>query len=111
MTRLKRLRTADDVPMAVEYSVIPVEVLPSPDFPGGSLYEALEAIGHVPARALQRMRADVADAEEAELLGLAPGAPVLETERRCFLETGQPFEYSRSRYRGDAYDFLVELQR
>lgn len=111
VTRLKRLRTADETPMAIEYSVIPVEVLPGPDFPGGSLYAALEARGHVPSRALQRMRADVADDEEASLLGVAVGAPVLETERRCFLETGQPFEYSRSRYRGDIYDFLVELQR
>lgn len=111
VSRLKRLRTADDMPMAVEYSVIPVEFLPNPDFAGGSLYQALEARGHVPARALQRMRADVADGEEAALLGLPAGAPVLETERRCFLETGQAFEYSRSRYRGDMYDFLVELQR
>jgi GntR family transcriptional regulator len=109
--RLRRLRTADGTPMAIEFSVIPTDVLPEPDFPGTSLYAALEALGHVPSRALQRMRSDIASSDEARLLGVAVGAPLLETERRCFLESGQPFEYSRSRYRGDAYDFLVELSR
>lgn len=109
--RLRRLRTADDRPMAIEQSVIPTAFLPSPQFDGSSLYAALEARGHQPARALQRMRADIALEEEAELLGIAPGAPLLETERRCFLESGEAFEYSRSRYRGDAYDFLVEIQK
>jgi GntR family transcriptional regulator len=108
--RLRRLRTADDTPMAIENAVIPTEFLPTPALVVDSLYHAIEARGHSPARALQRMRAVVANLEEAALLGVPRGAPLLETERRCFLETGQPFEFSLSRYRGDAYDFLVELQ-
>ena len=109
--RMRRLRTADGTPMAIELSVIPTDVLPSPDLVETSLYSAIESRGHVPTRALQRMRAVIADAEEARLLDVRPGAPLLETERRCFLDNGKPFEFSLSRYRGDAYDFLVELHR
>lgn len=109
--RLNRLRTADAEPMAVELSVVPAEFLPDPDLVTTSLYEALEALGHEPVRALQRLRSAVAGTEEARLLGLSRGAPVLEIERRCFLAGGRAVEYCRSRYRGDRYDFLMELQR
>lgn len=109
--RLRRLRTADGQPMALELSIVPAAYLPSPDLVEASLYGVLEARGHSPVRALQRMRAVVAGASEAKLLGLQPGAPILEIERRVFLEGGQTVEYCRSLYRGDTYDFLVELHR
>jgi GntR family transcriptional regulator len=109
--RLHRLRTADGVPMALERSVVPRAYLASPDLIAASLYVALEAAGHTPVRALQRIRSDVATPEEARLLAIASGAPLLDVERRCFLADGAAVEYCRSRYRGDTYDFMVELQR
>ena len=109
--RLHRLRTADGTPMAIEFSVVPGEFLPSPGLVQASLYATLEGRGHEPVRALQRMRSAIAGAEEATLLGLARGAPILEIERRCFLANGRTIEFCRSRYRGDRYDFLMELQR
>ena len=109
--RLHRLRLADRVPMAIEYSVLPAEFLPSPDLIEGSLYVTLDQRGCQPVRALQRVRADVATAHEARLLEIETGAPILEMERRCSLENGRVVELTRSRYRGDAYDFMVELAR
>ncbi|QEN90477.1 GntR family transcriptional regulator [Labrys sp. KNU-23] len=109
--RLHRLRLADRVPMAIEYSVLPAEFLPSPDLIEGSLYVTLDRRGCQPVRALQRVRADVATAHEARLLEIETGAPILEMERRCSLENGRVVELTRSRYRGDAYDFMVELAR
>jgi GntR family transcriptional regulator len=109
--RLKRLRTADGSPMALECSVVPTRFLPDPGLVEGSLYAALEQQGTVPVRALQRMRATVASALEAEQLGVRPGAPLLDMERRCFNEADQPVEFCRSLYRGDLYDLLVELSR
>jgi GntR family transcriptional regulator len=108
--RLHRLRTADGVPMALERSIVPRAYLRSPDLVADSLYAALEAAGHSPVRALQRIRSDVAMPEEARLLGISPGASLLDVERRCFLADGAAVEYCRSRYRGDTYDFMVELQ-
>ena len=109
--RLKRLRTADDVPMALEFSVVPAAFLPDPSLVEDSLYAALEKRGVIPVRALQRMRATVAAPDEAARLRVAPGAPLLEMQRRCFNDAGQPMESCRSLYRGDAYDFYVELVR
>ncbi|WP_448952994.1 GntR family transcriptional regulator [Labrys neptuniae] len=109
--RLHRLRLADRVPVAIEYSVLPAEFLPSPDLIDGSLYVTLERRGCQPVRALQRVRADVATAHEARLLETQTGAPILEMERRCSLDNGRVVELTRSRYRGDAYDFMVELAR
>jgi GntR family transcriptional regulator len=60
-------------------------------------------------RALQRLRAIAFTAEQARLLHLLPGTPGLYIERRGFLRDGRVVEFSRSYYRGDAYDFVAEL--
>ena len=70
---------------------------------------ALEATGNRPVRALQRLRAALCDAERAALLGVEVGAPVLYIERRGFLADGRVIEATTSWYRGDAYDFVAEL--
>jgi GntR family transcriptional regulator len=109
--RLHRLRTADEVPMAIEFSIIPTEFLPSPELVSDSLYAVLQQRGCMPSRALQRLRSDVATPEEATMLQVATGAPILEMERRCSLDNGRVVEFTCSRYRGDAYDFMIELVR
>lgn len=107
--RFRRLRFGGDRPLALEYTVVPQAVLDGPESVEESLYEALAKIGHRPSRALQRIRAVAVDAESARLLHLKPGAACLEIERRAFLPDGRAVEFTRSIYRGDAYDFAVEL--
>lgn len=109
--RMKRIRTADGVAIAVETSSVPVRFIPSADMVGDSLYQALEARGFLPQRAVQRMRSRPASAEDAQHLHCEAGAPLLMTERRCFLGDGQIVEYCESRYKGDVYDFVFELTR
>jgi GntR family transcriptional regulator len=60
-------------------------------------------------RALQRLRAVLFTAERARLLGVPDGSPGLLIERRGFLRDGRPVEFTQSYYRGDAYDFVAEL--
>ena len=107
--RFHRIRFADDLPMALEYSTVPGFSLPSAEAVDASLYEALAAAGHRPSRALQRLRAVLFTTEQAELLGVQTGAPGLLIERRGFLKDGQVVEFTQSYYRGDAYDFVAEL--
>jgi GntR family transcriptional regulator len=107
--RFHRIRFADDQPMALEYSTLPGFALPGLDVVGHSLYEALDAAGHRPVRALQRLRAVLFNADQAKLLGVEIGAPGLFIERRGFLEDGRAIEMTHSWYRGDAYDFVAEL--
>lgn len=107
--RFQRIRYADGLPMALEYSTVPASSLPSLEAVEASLYQALDANGQRPTRALQRLRAVLFSAEQAELLGVAAGAAGLLIERRAFAPNGQTVEVTQSFYRGDAYDFVAEL--
>jgi GntR family transcriptional regulator len=107
--RFQRLRLADERPMALEYSTIAGYCLPSITAVEDSLYTALDAAGHRPTRALQRLCATAFEAKEANLLQVDPGHAGLLIERRSFLKDGRPAELTVSYYRGDAYDFVAEL--
>lgn len=107
--RFHRVRYADGLPMALEYSTVPGYCLESLDAVDASLYEALEQAGHLPVRALQRLRAINFSAEQAEALDVAPGDAGLFIERRGFLVDGRNAEFTQSFYRGDAYDLVAEL--
>jgi GntR family transcriptional regulator len=107
--RFNRIRLADDERMALEFSTIAGSCLASVDDVGSSLYEALERTGCRPVRALQRLRAVPFGAQHAKMLGVDTGQPGLLIERRGFLGDGRVVEFTRSYYRGDAYDFVAEL--
>jgi GntR family transcriptional regulator len=107
--RFHRIRFADDAPMALEYATILAACLPSVDAVESSLYAALERAGHRPVRALQRLRAVLFNAEQAELLKGREGDAGLLVERLGFLADGRAAEFTQSYYRGDIYDFVAEL--
>jgi len=107
--RFHRIRFADDVPMALEYATILASCLPSLDAVESSLYTALERVGNRPVRALQRLRAVLFTAEQAELLQAQEKDPGLLVERLGFLNDGRAAEFTQSFYRGDIYDFVAEL--
>lgn len=107
--RFHRIRFADDAPMAVEYATVLGSCLPSIDAVESSLYEALERTGNRPVRALQRLRAVLLAAEQAELLKANEKDAGLLVERLGFLKDGRAVEFSQSYYRGDIYDFVAEL--
>lgn len=110
--RLRRLRTADGVPMALETSRIPCDIAPGLavyDLTDSSLYEILATeYGICLDGGEQSLEAALAGPEEVELLGMTPGAPVLALTRTA--TTGlRPVEYVTSTYRGDRYRFRVSL--
>jgi GntR family transcriptional regulator len=107
--RLSRLRLANDLPMAVEHSVVPRRYIDDPDMVGASLYDALVARGFKPMRGLQRLRAVLLADADAMLLGVEPKSPALYIQRVAFLADGRCVEFTRSYYRADTYDFVSEL--
>ncbi len=111
LVRLRRIRTGDGRPIAVETAAVPTRFLPHPDLVSDSLYAALEKRDVLPQRAIQRMRSRPASERDAELLHCEHGAPLLIADRRCFLADGQIVEFTETRYRGDVYDFVTELNR
>jgi GntR family transcriptional regulator len=109
VVRLSRLRLANDVPMAIEHTVVPLRFLPEPETLGPSLYDALEARNLGPTRGLQRLRAMLLTDADAALLGVPPRSPTLYIQRIAYLADGRCVEFTRSYYRADTYDFVSEL--
>ena len=109
VSRLRRLRFADGVPMAIERATIPQRYLADPQAVETSLYAILGELGFKPVRALQRLSAANLGREEAGLLEVPAGSAALSIERVSYLASGQPVEFTRSFYRGDIYDFVAEL--
>ena len=109
VARLERVRRSDDVPLAIERASLSTATLPDPMQVETSLYAVLEQRGVRPVRAVQRISAANLGARDAELLGVPIGAAGLRIERIGYLPSGRVVEFTRSLYRGDAYDFAVEL--
>ena len=110
VARLERVRRSDGVPLAIERASLSAQVLPHPEQVEASLYALLETMGNRPVRAVQRISAANLGARDADLLGVVPGAAGLKIERIGYLPSGRVVEVTRSLYRGDAYDFAVELK-
>ena len=110
VARIYRLRNADGRPLALERAALPLDILPNPMEVTVSLYEVLDAAGQRPIRAIQRISAVNVAAREAELLGVTEGAAGLSIQRVSYHENGRVIEFTRSLYRGDAYDFVAELR-
>jgi GntR family transcriptional regulator len=107
--RMERVRLADEEPLALERVTVPTFTVPNPHSIGPSLYEAMAQAKFRPVRAVQRIRAVNISQSIARALDVQPGAAALLIERSGVLEDGQVVEFTRSFYRGDAYDFVAEL--
>jgi GntR family transcriptional regulator len=76
----------------------------------GPLYRLFEAEYSVRMiRAEEKIRAVAASAEEAALLHLAPGAPLLSVERRSFTYGDRPVELRRGLYHTASHHYRNEL--
>ena len=106
----RRLRRADGAPICVQDSFLNEVLLPGflEKHMPISLFDALGLRGLRPTWAEDSITADLANAEEAELLELEPGAPVLRVARRAVCgDVG--VEVSRSAYRADRLTMWVQV--
>lgn len=103
LTRVRRVRLIDGEPVGVHDAYFPLrrgarleraEIEQSQ-----SLYKLLtDKFGFAPAEAVENLCAAAADAEDARLLGVAEGAPVLMCERITLSERREPIEYCVMKY-------------
>lgn len=111
VARLRRLRMADEVVMAIETSILPSRYVSEPAKVGDSLYAYLDSHGTSVVRALQHIKAINASDELAQLSGIPSGTAMLMITRIGYLENGLPVELTYSYCRNDYYDFVAELRR
>jgi GntR family transcriptional regulator len=107
---LVRIRFADGVPMSVEHGMFPADRFPGLlELPlGGSVYELLDTqFGTRPKEAVERIDVVTASADEAKVLDVAAGAPLLSITRTTVDEAGEPFEYSLDLFRADRTSLVV----
>lgn len=112
---LRRVRLADNQPVALETSAIVAAICPGivdkHDFSQESLYQVLrEECGIRIAYARQTFESRQATPEEQEALHLDPHTPILGITRVTYNAQEQPIEYVRSAYRGDRYKFNAILR-
>lgn len=110
VVHLRRLRLADDAPIALESSVLIgacASAVMTADLERGSLHETLGRAGFGLRRGTGTIAAAAATAEDARLLGLRPGDPLL-VERRVIVDGhGRRIESTESRYPADRYGLVV----
>ena len=107
---LKRLRYAGGEPLAVMRNWLPIVLageLTTDDLEARGLYELLRENGITLRIASQRIGARAAESDEAPVLGLRRGAPLLTMERTTYDDTGRAIELGRHVYRADTYSFEV----
>ena len=103
---LRRIRLADGRPIAIEQAVLhgsTAAAVLAADLVHGSLHEMLMDAGFIPTKGQATIWAEAASDEDAALLEVPPGSPLL-VERRVILDQrSRPLERTESRYAADRY--------
>jgi GntR family transcriptional regulator len=100
---VQRARLADGEPIVLEEAYLPAAVFPgllSADLTG-SLYAVMRAYQAAPSSADEELEATQADDRQADVLGVAPGSPLLLITRTSFTDEGVAVEFSRDYHRSD----------
>ena len=111
VVQLIRLRLLDGEPVMVERTSFTTEYgesLFAHDLDDGSIYAHLIDQGLEVGAAHHVIDAVAADDTDADLLGVAPAAPLLRERRTARPLAGAPFEHSDDRYRPDRVTFTID---
>ena len=111
VVRLRRLRLSGQTPLAVQTSFLPEHLCPGilhMAFDRRSLYETLRDVyGLALVGGSTVIQAGVADAEEARLLRLAPGGPILRTFQTTHIAGGAVVERCEASFPGERFQLTV----
>jgi GntR family transcriptional regulator len=112
---LCNLRLVDELPFSIEDMYLPAERFPKlaeMDMNNRSVYATLEKLYDAhPQEALDLVSAGSATREEAQLLGINKGAPVMHLKRTSSDRQGLPVEYSKVVFHAERYQFVARVQR
>lgn len=111
VAHIRRVRFAEDVPMAILENFLPPEFadITDDDLQAHGLYQLLRGRGVTMRVAKQRIGARAVTDDEASLLEIEDGDPVLTMTRTAYDASGRAAEYGVHCYRPDRYSFEVTL--
>lgn len=112
---LYSLRLVDGLPLAIEDMYLPAERFPALvdlDWDNRSVYATLDKMYDAhPQEATDVVVAGSATRDEARLLGINTGAPVMRLQRSSVDRQGLPVEFSRVVFHAERYHFVARVQR
>jgi GntR family transcriptional regulator len=108
--KIRRLRLADDVPLAILTNYLPAQfTMSEADLESKGLYACLRALGVNLKIAHQRVSARLATEEEAELLEEQTPAACLTVDRIAYDDVGRFVEFGRHVYHAAHYSIQSSL--
>jgi GntR family transcriptional regulator len=116
MLRLERIRLGNGTPIGLQISYLALDkgqtITQAEMEEAGSLYKLLQEKFHIiPSEADETLEVTVATPEEAKLLQIKVGSPLLLSERVLFAQNRRPVEFVKILYRGDRYRYYVRLTK
>ena len=111
---IKRIRLADDVPMALESNYISANLVKGLTelIVKKSVYAYIEEqLNFQISHASQIIESSISNQVEAKFLKIKKGSPIMLIQQQTFLTDGTPVEYVRSSYRADRYKFMIQMKR
>jgi GntR family transcriptional regulator len=108
---VRRLRMVDGEPLAIMENHLPAGLvrLDRAELEATGLYRLLRAAGVEARIASQTIGARQATVDEAVLLDIEPGAPVLQLRRVSYDESGRATEYAWHAYAAERHSFEMNL--
>jgi GntR family transcriptional regulator len=114
LLEIRRLRSVQNIPIVIETTYHPYQRFPAllhTDLADRSIYAILEQEYDAhPVQARDRFVAEAAAKEDAALLEIEPGDPVMRYKRTARDQLNQLMEFTISIYRADQYQFVIEYK-
>ncbi|NTY87289.1 GntR family transcriptional regulator [Serratia fonticola] len=108
VVKLRRLRLMDGNPVSLETTYIPTRFLPDPEELEHSLYALWKSRGIVPEGRHFLLKAVASSDENASLLNVHSGTPLLRIVQTSRNAQGEVLEFSETLCRSDVYEFEVK---
>lgn len=108
VVKLRRLRLMDGNPVSLETTYIPTRFLPDPEELEHSLYALWKSRGIVPEGRHFLLKAVASSDENASLLNVQSGTPLLRIVQTSRNAQGEVLEFSETLCRSDVYEFEVK---
>jgi GntR family transcriptional regulator len=109
---MRRLRIVEDVPVAIHMSYLPAGLSSLLDADlSGSLSELMASVGARVERSEDTVEAVLATGDEAELLHVSQGAPLVFIRGTAYAATNEPVRFTEALYPGERWRFRLDTTR